>query len=203
MMHVDERGVPAARYLAAVPIAQQHRATDGRRNSLRRALRMAPGGRLALAREWPTHVGFVTRAWRPHVGFVTKAWMAHVDFVAANAITAAADAGSFLLSRTSSARPRLRAAPLDLLRIAARHFRNFRRDLQCLTETRLRSSCASFTNRQRNLVAGSPVVGGSAEHVPRHQQQRRVVIERSARIAAQLGLGFAKARQHLRRDFEA
>jgi hypothetical protein len=37
MMHVDERRVPTARYLAAVPIAQQHRATDGRRNRLRGA----------------------------------------------------------------------------------------------------------------------------------------------------------------------
>jgi hypothetical protein len=34
MMHIDKRRVPAARYLAAVPIAQQHRATDGRRNRL-------------------------------------------------------------------------------------------------------------------------------------------------------------------------
>jgi hypothetical protein len=40
MMHVHERCVPAALHLAAVPIAQQHRAADGRRNSLRSALRM-------------------------------------------------------------------------------------------------------------------------------------------------------------------
>ena len=47
MMHVDERRVPAAGYLAAVPIAQQHRATNSRRNRLRSAL-MWPGGRNRL-----------------------------------------------------------------------------------------------------------------------------------------------------------
>jgi hypothetical protein len=40
MMHVDEGRVAVARYLAAMPIAQQHRATDGRRTRLRGALRM-------------------------------------------------------------------------------------------------------------------------------------------------------------------
>ena len=34
MMHVDERRVAAARYLAAMPIAQQYRAANGRRNRL-------------------------------------------------------------------------------------------------------------------------------------------------------------------------
>jgi hypothetical protein len=34
MMHVDEDGVPTTRYLAAMLIAPQHRATNGRRNRL-------------------------------------------------------------------------------------------------------------------------------------------------------------------------
>jgi G3E family GTPase len=38
MMHVDEGGVPTTRYLAAMLIAQQHRATNSRRNRLRSAL---------------------------------------------------------------------------------------------------------------------------------------------------------------------
>src|SRR3954468_8188850 len=59
MMDVDERRVPAARHLAAVPIAQQHRATNGRWNRLRGALPVWPCRRLALAREFTTHVGFV------------------------------------------------------------------------------------------------------------------------------------------------
>src|SRR3954470_20302081 len=62
MMDVDERRVPAARHLAAVPIAQQHRATDGRRNRLGSALRVWPGGRLAFARKLAAHVGCVAAA---------------------------------------------------------------------------------------------------------------------------------------------
>jgi hypothetical protein len=131
---------------------------------------------LALAREWHAHVGFV--------------------------VTIAA-AASLILRRALATRTRLRVDPLDLLRIAVRHLRNFRRDLQCFAQPRLRGPLASFANRQRDLVTGSSVVGGSAENVPCHQQQRRVVIERSARIAAQLGLRFAKTCQHLTGNFKA
>jgi hypothetical protein len=53
-----------------------------------------------------------------------------VGFVASIAV--AADAGRLILNRILAMRTRLRVAPLDLLRIAARHFRNFRRNLQCL-----------------------------------------------------------------------
>jgi hypothetical protein len=115
-----------------------------------------PGMRLALVREWIAHVGFVV--------------------VVVVVVAAAADAGCLILRRALATRTRLRADPLDLLRIAARHFRNFRRNWQCFAQPRLRGPLASFANRQRDLVAGSSVVGRSAENVPCHQQQRRVVI---------------------------
>jgi transposase InsO family protein len=105
-MYVHERGVPAAPYLAAVPIAQQRRATDGRRNRLRSALRVRPGRRLALAREWTAHVGSAIA----------------IAIAVAVAVAVAVDAGCLILHRALATRMRLRVDARDLLGIAACHF---------------------------------------------------------------------------------
>ena len=95
--------MPAAGYLATVLIAQQHRATDGRRNRLRSALRAWPGRWLALVREWTAHMGFV-------------------------AAIAAFRSSSLL--RALATRRGLTLDHHDLLRIAARHFHSFCRNFQ-------------------------------------------------------------------------
>jgi hypothetical protein len=156
MMHIDEGGVPTARYLAAMLIAQQHRATNGRRNRLRGALTMGHSS-VQLACDFPR----MGRRNRRHFGR-GRCFTDYVDLVFA--------AAALILRRSAVTRTRLRVDLLDVLRIAARHFRNFRRNLQRPSEAGLRGPRASFADRQRNLVAGSPVVDGPAENVPCHQQ---------------------------------
>jgi hypothetical protein len=59
------------------------------------------------------------------------------------------------------------------------------------------------TDRKRDLIAGPTLIAWASEHGSGHQEQRCVIVERRAGIAAQFGHGFAKCREDIAGDLEA
>ena len=89
------------------------------------------------------------------------------------------------------------------LRIALSHLCDRRRDLDELASALLPSSAAVFADAQLDLVTSAAVIDRTAEHVACHQQQRRVVVERTSGVAAKLRHRVAERRQNFAGYLEA
>jgi hypothetical protein len=74
------------------------------------------------------------------------------------------------------------------------------RDL--LASRLLARALALLAHRKRDLIARSARGALPSEHCPRHEQQRRVVVERLTGIAPNFRERFAHRRQHLARHLE-
>jgi hypothetical protein len=91
----------------------------------------------------------------------------------------------------------------DTLSVAARHLDDVRAELDLLSPALLPSAVAFATDGNCNLVAGSALVGGPAEDVPRHQKERGVFVECCVGFSAELGHGFAEGCEGFSGDFHA
>lgn len=89
------------------------------------------------------------------------------------------------------------------LGVASGHIGYLSRDFNQLAAALLPSSPAVFADAELDLVAGATFVELAAEQVTCHQQQRTVVIERAARVAAKLGHRVAERGQNFARHLEA
>jgi hypothetical protein len=90
-----------------------------------------------------------------------------------------------------------------VLRVTHGHRHDLRANVDELAAPVLFTRLASFTHGQRNLIAGTRIVFGAAQHGARHQQHRRVVIERLCRVTADLCHRLAKGSERFARELEA
>jgi hypothetical protein len=91
----------------------------------------------------------------------------------------------------------------QVLRVTARHLDDLGTDFDRFTAPLLPTSPTRFTNCERNLVRRPTRITRATENVARHQKQRRIVIERSTCVPANLPHRVPKRRERLRRDFES
>jgi hypothetical protein len=69
-----------------------------------------------------------------------------------------------------------------VLRVASRHLHDLGRTSDVLATPVLPTPSARRTNRERNLVARAPFVARTAQHLARHEEQRRIVVQRLTRF---------------------
>ena len=89
------------------------------------------------------------------------------------------------------------------LHVALRHLDDLGPDPGELTAPDRLAAPAALANGERHLIARSPLVRRPAEDLSGHQEERRVVVERLARVAPELRERLAHEGQRLRGDFEA
>src|SRR5258706_5929328 len=90
----------------------------------------------------------------------------------------------------------------DILRVTGRHLDHVSAELDLLTSPILPATFAFIASREGDLVARSPWVGRSPENMACQEQQRRIVVERSAGVTAKLCHCLPKRRESLRRNVE-
>jgi hypothetical protein len=88
----------------------------------------------------------------------------------------------------------------DVLPVALSHLQDFGPDLDELTTTLLLRPAAALANREHDLVARAAGVLGTLESLTAKQQDGCVVVERLARVAANLRHRFAKSGEGLARE---
>jgi len=91
----------------------------------------------------------------------------------------------------------------DMLGVAARHLDDVRVDLDLLAPSLLPAAVALTADRDRDLVTGSALVGGTAEDVARHEKEGGVFVERFIGFTAELGHGFAESCESIGGDLHA
>ena len=91
----------------------------------------------------------------------------------------------------------------DMLGVAARHLYDVRVDLDLLAPSLLPAAVALAADRDRDLVTGSALVGGTAEDVARHEKEAGVFVERFIGFTAELGHGFAEGCESFGGDLHA
>ena len=74
----------------------------------------------------------------------------------------------------------------DMLSVTGRHLDHVSAELDLLTSPILPATFAFIASREGDLVARSPWVGRSPENMACQEQQRRIVVERSAGVTAKL-----------------
>jgi hypothetical protein len=89
------------------------------------------------------------------------------------------------------------------LRVAGCHLEDFAAHVDELTLGLLPSSSTLFALVQQDLVARSSIIPRPAEHLPRHEQERCVIVERLARIATEPRQRFVERRSRFSRSLEA
>ncbi len=90
----------------------------------------------------------------------------------------------------------------DMLSVTGRHLDHVSAELDLLTSPILPATFAFIASREGDLVARSPWVGRSPENMACQEQQRRIVVERSAGVTAKLCHCLPKRRESLRRNVE-
>jgi hypothetical protein len=90
-----------------------------------------------------------------------------------------------------------------MLGVTARHLDDARADFDLLAPSLLPAAVALAANRHQNLIAGSALVGGTAEDMARHEKEGGVFVERCIGLAAQLGHGFAEGCEGFGRELHA
>jgi hypothetical protein len=86
----------------------------------------------------------------------------------------------------------------ELLRVAAHHGGDLGRNLDQLSLRDLLGALALLADAQLQLIRSSAVVARAGQHLPSQEQQRRVVIERSAGFGPDFGHRGAEGREHAR-----
>jgi hypothetical protein len=92
--------------------------------------------------------------------------------------------------------------PSNILRIALRHLEHLGADFDELPARAHVSPPALVALRDRNLIARAPRIFRSAQHLPRHRQQRRVIVQPPARFAPELRLRLAHECKRFRSHLE-
>jgi hypothetical protein len=90
-----------------------------------------------------------------------------------------------------------------VLRVAPGHLHDFGSHLDLLASPLLPTASARFADQKRDLVTRPTLVGRTAENLSRHGEQRGVVVETCARVAAHLGQRFAEVGIRFGGDFES
>jgi hypothetical protein len=90
-----------------------------------------------------------------------------------------------------------------VLSVTVSHSGDFCRNVDQLLASQLLGALAVLAHAQLDLVIRAAIVGGAAKHVPSHQEQCRVVVERSACITPDSGHYLRKHGQRFARYLEA
>jgi hypothetical protein len=91
----------------------------------------------------------------------------------------------------------------EVLGIAARHFDNSGVECDRLACAILPATAALSADGHRNLVAGTARVGWAAEDMTRDEEERFIVVDVCARVAADFGDRFAEGREGFGANLEA
>jgi hypothetical protein len=97
----------------------------------------------------------------------------------------------------------MRCDGANMLGVAPRHADDPSADFDLLAPSLLPATVALAADGNRNLVAGSALVGGTAEDVARHEKEGGVFVERLVGFSTELGHGFAEGCEGFGGDLHA